>query len=455
MMNERQEKLNAHATGAAYAFSLPVLVFSLGWMIYTIFEVDNHVLSAVFTFLGDSSGFLTFLCVAIILAALLRGQKQYNLVILNVVNVVLLNQLYLNSRWQVLFGSLRNFFVKLNWSNVFFFGAMLAVVGYCVYIGLKQRWKTWGQRSSMNSQELSQTLDDTASDEQSAAPQDLDSCERLADPALGQASGPQSAPPSGPNSPVQPDSLDQNKCTDTVSAGSVLLIACLAVPIVFIGKILVFDVWKLAPLSESLGVITDTLPILSVLAIGVILAPIIYKMFHSIGKTFQPDSIRITAFLALLLELGFILAVVLNGGDHLPEFLDKFLNSIVNNSLIALPLILAVVFIILDIVISIIMKIAFGKSSHEWIAKMQERIVLIEQGLTLFVCNLMIGFINLLLFIPDFFNHIGQLLLEEKDFFPQEKIEISDLSGGKKWVPPAGGVPSGSEKETTDGQKKR
>ena len=195
-------------------------------------------------------------------------------------------------------------------------------------------------------------------------------------------------------------------------------------------------------MPESLRMIADALPILSVLAVGIILAPVIYKIFHSIGKTFQPDNFRATALFALILELGFILAVVLNGGNQLPEFLDDFLNGIVNNSLIALPLILITLFIILDIAISIIMKIVFGKSSRGWIA---ERIVLIEQGLTLFVCNLIIGFINLLLFIPDFFNYIGQLLLDEDDFFPQEKIEINKFLRGKENPPPDGCIHDGME----------
>lgn len=136
---------------------------------------------------------------------------------------------------------------------------------------------------------------------------------------------------------------------------------------------------------------------------------------------------------------------MLNGGEQLPAFLDNFLDSIANSSLIALPLILITLFIILDIAISIIMKIVFGKSSRGWIAKMEERIVLIEQGLTLFVCNLMIGFINLLLFIPDFFNHIGQLLLDENDFFPQEKIEINKFLRGKENPPPDGCIHDGME----------
>ena len=94
------------------------------------------------------------------------------------------------------------------------------------------------------------------------------------------------------------------------------------------------------------------------------------------------------------------------------------------------------------------MKIVLGKSSRDWIEKTEERIVLIEQGLTLFVCNLIIGFINLLLFIPDFFNYIGQLLLDEDDFFPQEKIRINRFPKGKE-NPPTGGA-SGSMKDTEE-----
>lgn len=83
--------------------------------------------------------------------------------------------------------------------------------------------------------------------------------------------------------------------------------------------------------------------------------------------------------------------------------------------------------------------------------------MLIEQGLTIFVCNLMIGLINLLLFIPDFFNHIGQLLLDEDDFFPQEKIDISMFSQKKKNAPPTECVPcnaGSTEKEAADEEEK-
>lgn len=449
-MKEKQEKVSASGISAVYAFSWPVFVLSFGWMFYAIFEVDIALLSAIFTFLRDSSGFLTFLCLVVIAMSLLRKQKQYRLAVLNAVNIVLLNQLYLNSKWQALYEVIREFFTELNWTNVFFFGAMLAVVGYCTYAGLKQHRKVRGQEVGAEAQRAS---DGTPPSEQGAIPQESDGGGDSVAPASGQASSSQYDPPSGPNSPVQLGSTSQSNNRETASASSVLFITCFAVIIVFVGKLLVFDVWTLAPLPESLSVIANTLPIFSVLATSVILAPAIYKIFRSIGKSFQPDSFRATALLALLLEFGFILAVMLNGGEQLPEFLDNFLDSITNNSLIALPLILITLFIILDIAISIIMKIVFGKSSRGWIAKMEERIVLIEQGLTLFVCNLMIGFINLLLFIPDFFNHIGQLLLDENDFFPQEKIEINRFSKDKKNPPPTGDMPSdieGAGKEAAD-----
>ena len=49
------------------------------------------------------------------------------------------------------------------------------------------------------------------------------------------------------------------------------------------------------------------------------------------------------------------------------------------------------------------------------------------------------------LFIPDFFNHIGQLLLDENDFFPQEKIEINKFLRGKENPPPDGCIHDGME----------
>ena len=437
-MKEKQEKVSASGISAAYVFSWPVFILSFGWMFYALFEVDIFLFTAIFTFLGDSSGFLTFLCIVVIAMSLLRKQKQYRLAVLNAVNIVLLNQLYLNSKWQTLYAEVKEFFSELNWTNVFFFGTMLAVAGYCTYTGLKQHRKIRSQKTGAEPQQAS---GGTVSSEQGAMPQESDGSGGSASSEPEQASGPQC----GPNSPVQPGSTGQSNDREMASAGSVLIIACFAVIIVFVGKLLIFDVWTLARLPESLSVIAGTLPVFSVLATGIILAPAIYKIFRSIGKTFQPDSFRATALLALLLEFGFILAVMLNGGEQLPAFLDNFLDSIANSSLIALPLILITLFIILDIAISIIMKIVFGKSSRGWIAKMEERIVLIEQGLTLFVCNLMIGFINLLLFIPDFFNHIGQLLLDENDFFPQEKIEINKFLRGKENPPPDGCIHDGME----------
>lgn len=446
-MSEKQERIRTPGTGAAYAFSLPVLIFSFGWMLYAIFGVENKVLSAVFTFLGDSSGFLTFLCVVIIAAALLRKQKQYRLAVLNAANIVLLNQLYLNSKWQALYEAVGIFFAELNWPNVFFFGAMLAVGGYIVYTGLKQRRKVQGQEPSVEPQEPPQTPDSTASGEPDTAPQAPDGGGESTDPAPAQTPGPQSAP----SGPVRPASPGQSNSRETVSAGSVLLFACLGVIIVFVGEILVFDVWKLAPLTESLNVIASALPILAVLAAGIMLALLIYKIFRNAVKNLRFNNFRTAALLAMLSEFALIVVVMINGEKKFPEFLNHFLNGIVNNSLIALPLILITLFIILDIAISIIMKIAFGESPRGWITEMEGRIVLIEQGLTLFVCNLMIGFINLLLFIPDFFNHIGQLLLDEDDFFPQEKIKINkQLSSPAK---PAPGGAGSAKEEPADEEK--
>lgn len=456
-MKEKQKEVQVIGTSAVYVFSLIVFILSFGSMIYTIFKVDYFVLSAIFTFLADSSGFLTFLCIVTIVISLLRRQKQNGLAILNFVNFVLLNQLYLNSQWQAVYELVKKLVKELNWPNIIFFGATIAVAGYSVYAGLKQIRKTPNQEPSVGTQEPPQTSDDSVFDEPGTASQPPNIEGELVAPTPGQVSGPQSTPPNAPNSAVQPGSPGQSNDRETFSVSSVLLIACFAIIIVFGGKLLIFDVWMLATLPESLRVIADALPILSVLAAGIILAPVIYKIFHSIGKTFQPDNFRATALFALLLELSFILAVVLNDGNQLPEFLDDFLNGIVNNSLIALPLILITLFIILDIVISIIMKIVLGKSSRDWITKTEERIMLIEQGLTLFVCNLIIGFINLLLFIPDFFNYIGQLLLDEDDFFPQEKIRINRLPRDKENLSSTGrtsGSMESTEQEVTDEEKK-
>lgn len=50
--------------------------------------------------------------------------------------------------------------------------------------------------------------------------------------------------------------------------------------------------------------------------------------------------------------------------------------------------------------------------------------IAIEKGLTDLTLNLIIGFMNLLLFIPDFFNQLATLLLEKEDLFPYCQIHV-------------------------------
>lgn len=366
-MKEKQEKTQATGAGAAHVFSLSVFILSFGWMIYAIFTVDNFVLSAIFAFLEDSSGFLTFLCIVIITMSLRRSQKQYHIAVLNAVNIVLLNRLYMNSQWWALYESVKNFLVGLNWANIFFFGALFVVAGYCIYVEWKQHRKYSGKKLGFESQ---QTSGDTASVEQGTGPQNSGSEAETLNPAPEHTPGAQSTPPSdpsGPNDPTRTTSLGQSNIRSATSVSSILLVTCFAVIVAYIGKMLVFDVWNLTSPTESLNAIFNILPILAILSASAIFALAIFKIIQSVKKTFRYNTFRATALLAILLEFGIILAVVLNGGNEFPDFLDGFLDGVVRYSLIALPLILVAMFIILDIFISVILKITFGTSSRDWI----------------------------------------------------------------------------------------
>lgn len=155
--------------------------------------------------------------------------------------------------------------------------------------------------------------------------------------------------------------------------------------------------------------------------------------------------LRLPAVLAFLLELIIFLLFFFNVNAISPDFLDKFLTSVTNNTIAAMIIIPIIVFVLLDVGISLFLTAFFNgieSDARGWPQKASQKLDGIQQRIVMFVLNMIIGILNLFLFIPDFFNEIGDLLLSRDDIFP----EFEELSPDSA---------SSCRMKKTDGQKEK
>lgn len=413
-------------------FGLTLFAIGITSIIYRTFSLNAPVFNAIFSLVDDSTGFLTVLCLAVIVCILIRMRhdKPLGVVALYLMDIFLINKLYSNTQWRIISAQLQGFLSGLDMQAVVFCGFLAAVIIWCFWVG----WKSHsGNKRDTETEKLPPAEPGQPTTVQGEYKVNLVLQEG------GEAGHLTSDRPDGA---VRPDGTSgatplRGDATGTPAAdkkrpltvSGVLLMVCTCVlgwfaMDVFIYELLPYNFTPPAGISWLLVLLQP----LSIISVGIIAAIVIWRLISKIKSAGL--GISETALVALLVEIVIIfVAYKLQDKDHL-QILDKFLNSIADNTLIALVFVPVVLFILLHISISIIVGLLSKSKASEWLKDAETKITEVESGLVSFVFNIIIGFINLLLFVPDFFNHIGSVLLDEDDLFPQERIDTKAAKKG-------------------------
>lgn len=370
-------------------------------------EGSEGLLPALAVLVLDSSGFLTLLC---IIAVIICFAKRINfLLVFYLADVLLINQLYLNERWPVYFDLLKTLLEALKGPNVLS-GLFLAAI---VLLGIWAFWK----RPSSSKNNLGIPTDGRSNTENSTIKGTQTSTSSKTTTSNSAAQNKQEM------SDESDSAFQKNEFPNGYNPSVSLLFAAL-----FIGGIAVFVLdlvlnraMGLKPPSGLEWLFQQLYP-MALLCAGGLACIVAIRSFFSGG--YLNGGMRVTAFLALIFEFIIIIWAVSFGKNPEIHVLDNVLNIIASNELIALVISPVLLFILLDLAFSILGSILSKKNEPVWINDSKKKVIAIEKGLTDLTLNLIIGFMNLLLFIPDFFNQLATLLLEKEDLFPYCQIHV-------------------------------
>ena len=67
-----------------------------------------EIMKPIVEFINDASGFITIICLSFVVKELLQEQKSYSLIGLYCIDMLLINHLYSNSRWLIIFNYIKN-----------------------------------------------------------------------------------------------------------------------------------------------------------------------------------------------------------------------------------------------------------------------------------------------------------------------------------------------------------
>lgn len=422
------------ASAALFLFALavlPVLLRLVGQ------ESGGGFLPALSALVQDCSGFLTVLCVAA--AGICLYKKAGGLAAFYLLDAAFINQLYLNVQWPLLLGRLSDLWGALKAGNVliYLFFAISAL------FGLRAIWKSF--RPAVRTPEPGGRRLSGGGVSGAANPRRASASPAPSEETgfrAGEASEPQAEPVQGGSETPPPAESGGGK--RSAPTGTDLLIGlflgCIAA---FAANIFFQRVLEVAPPPGLEWFFRQLYP-LAVVCAGGLVCLVAVRMLSGV---WLEGGMRATALLSLMAEIAIIAFLLLNGGQEDFQVFDKIVSLISGNELIALVVAPVLLFIVLDIMFSILAKMFSRNPGPEWLSDSKGKLLDIEKGLMDLVLNLITGFVNLLLFLPDFFNQIGFLMLGEDDFFPQNKIPVQQQ---KK--PPNSPDPSaaGDSPETPD-----
>jgi len=358
------------------------LFFEIVDVIETIFY-KNILWEDFSSFVQDASGFVTAFSIAAILLDIIRKKVHVPLWVVSIINVICVNGLYSNQRWNEIWKNLAAISKKIlseaSPEKIFLFVILAAIMITLLTALCRDFIESRRQKNNLSNI-----------------------------PSKGLANGTSTADYSGQRKSV------------FRSAMMKLAVGWLIVAITY--YILNWiDIIKL-DLSKE---VTFVLYFGGIIAIALMIVIEIGDQENlanteSAGKAVSRLSLIFTFAIVAVILCSILNRNKINWENKYPHFqnsvLDEFLNRMIDSSIVGSVVILLVIVLIVHCTIKVFLALALHNKGDKLRKKVSKSVRKIEKNLVKFVSSLFLNFTSLLLFIPDFFATIGVVLLGEKFF---------------------------------------
>lgn len=402
---------------SGYIVACIIFILSFPCAIYEITNLDIKCMNDWKALIDSSNIFLSLICISYMVTAFFHKPHCWNMVLVHLLNLVLINKLYLNSTLQ----EIQTYILKLDPALCLLIGIPTVSFIIIVYQLAKNR-KDFLPISPTHNETGSQET--TVSTEKSAVKSAPTSAAQRSTNAVSETS--HTSDTSNSSTPQKTGKNDDSKTSPDPNSnfGKIL-----PFPIsIIIGVCLFCIIWAVINYfmpepfsnfsSKNKIFLLSALYTLAPICISILLAMfftfVIYQLFKKAHiQNFL--TLQFSALFALVLEF-----LILYYSEELSKLLvlDQFLNAITDN-LFAVVLVLTAIFLILHISCIILINLFFpGKLSDALFNLLIKKVNTIETELIRFSCDFLLGVVNLFQFIPDFFNTIGVVLLDQEELFP-------------------------------------
>lgn len=409
------------------------LFFSIMLFAITLFSSVFEYLGLTIPFLNifpslvsSSTGFLSALCLIAIFSTYIkyRNEKSNAIVpiIFYILDFAIINKLYLNTTWTAIIKWVQEMLMSMkswNWSNII-------LTSFCLIIAIGML--IWGINIWKKST-APKRKNTTATDGAQNVSSEINLKTIRSDTS---------------DNSSHPSVQNEEESAGTPSLAYGLICILLIIPAVSFVQFILYRVFHLDyNMPDNLNHILDVLVYLGTICIGLVVALLLWIAKKTIAPPANKEQLRIPAVLALIGEILIFFLFFFKADLIDEDFLNTFLNTITNNTLISIIVIPIVIFVILDVGISLFINIFLGGVSTEskaWRDEAHGKVNEIQRRIVMFVLNVFLGILSLFLFIPDFFNVIGNVLLSQPEIFPSYKkdghqppapAENSEISNSK------------------------
>ena len=388
---------------SGYIFTLIIALLEIICILYKLFEVNIPILESFIGIIEDCSTIFTIIGVSFGVISLARSCKAYSLTLLCLIDIILLNDLYSNKKLLEIVQWISS------WKSVF----VIVVVVVCVIVAIVT-WSILSRKRMTNQEKSFDYIENFESTDSETARANLKGQRTSSQNDLSQNKSPQKH-----EATIMPFYIVKWICT---AAG------------IFVAlwgglDYLLFD-------HLDLGLVRPALfawdPAFLHYAVIISLASLVALelVYWIIGLALQKTknrkgslSFRGSAIAAILLEIASIYAV--NKID-IGVFHDGLLSAVTDN-LFSSFLIIVLLFLVLQIICTMLYHLVTKNSLEDnLVKKVKDSVIRIEEALVDLAFSLLEGCVKLFDFIPDFFDTIGVILLDNKKPQKERKDEEKD-----------------------------
>lgn len=362
--------------------------------IYKAFNLNFTTFNSIIVIIDDASIFMTIICVLFGAYTFISSQRDKLLMLLCIVNVIVVNHLYSNIQIMSIYIWIK----KIDKRLLIFYGIIIITIFFSAYRILTKRKKN----------ALQETLSRNEIETDEGASRNVETMISSVGIATEEFIG------------------TEEKTEDRNSPMNIENIIIILLAIVSLLGLLEYIFYNHFQLNLKLPAIfadkQDYLYCASFVCFTFLLVYFVFKIIrkgnHPIVNSLKGLShFSITAISAIILEFLSIFLIVrgkVNGQDIINYFL-----SAISDNLFSAIIAFIVTFLILQIFCTIIIHFLMPSKEEEEkdriIEIIKEKIKGIEEKLVKISCDIIIGCLDLIDFLPDFFTTIGILLLNKEN----------------------------------------